>query len=119
MSKLNPATRTGLIWAGVHQLIILCGAASVFSSEYLFTLIGIGIGLVDLPIVFITIILIDAGHIHWKAPSYAMPAEPLAALRYYATAMAPFFVAGALQWFLVGYAVARRRTRRELLKQQQ
>ncbi len=114
MRKLNPVVRTGLIWAVAHQLIILCGAASVLVSEDLFLLIGICIGLADAPVLFVSVLLRDAGYLNWNIGGiHVLPAAPLAALLYYANAMTPFFFAGALQWFLVGLFVGWRRSRRE------
>ena len=114
MMRLHPAVRKGLIFAGVHQIILLCGALSVFVSEDLLTTFGIGVGMVDLPVVLATISLRDAGWIQWKAWGMEiLPTVPLSALVHYARVMLPFFVAGALQWFLIGYFVGWRQALRE------
>ena len=107
MHRLWSPVRAGLTYAGVHQLIALCGVASVFVSEYLFTLVGIGLCLVDLPALCINAISRDAGWLHWEPPAVRLaPAAPVAALRYYQSTIAFILILGALQWFLIGFATS-------------
>ncbi len=118
--QLHPAVRTGLIWASMHQAFALCGLLSLWVSEYVFTVVGLGLFLADLPIFWITSFLSDAGLRNWTSDTIARaPATPGAVLSYYSGAITIVFILGALQWFLIGYVIGLERARREPPQQAQ
>lgn len=110
MMQLHPAVRTGLLWACAHQLIALCGLAGVFVASDVLFLPGLLFLLADFP----AVILGDAlGLLTWR-PEFLIALQNLMpGASNIRGATISLFTLGALQWFLIGYAVAVRRARRE------
>ncbi len=110
MPKWNPAVRTGLIWAGAHQVWALCGLAAMWYSVTLFSIFGVFLLIADLPVFMLPSGL---GLNNWHPPfaselSAHLPVDG----RTFAEGIVLVLTLGALQWFLIGYIFEWRRARR-------
>ena len=105
MLHLRPSIRQGLLFAGVHQALVLCAVASLWVSQSLSIFLGTFLWLLDIPAFIVTEILRDYELVDWRVawPANA-PTRPAAALRYHAGTITMFAVAGATQWLLIGFA---------------
>ena len=112
MSQLHPAVGTGLMWAVVHQALVLCILASAWAAPLLFPVVSTLLFL-DLP----TIIIAGLSRLTLRhLPIWgALPQLP-PHLGWGEDGLATFvslLVLGPLQWFLIGLVVGSLRNRRE------
>ncbi len=112
MPKLNPAIRTGLIWAGVHQAWALCGLAMLWISSPLFVLSGLFLGAADY-LMFSVVYALGAAAWEPALPDFlprinrgvssAHTLLPNLSPRETLFLGLIVLTLGALQWFLIGY----------------
>jgi hypothetical protein len=119
MMKLNPAVRTGLIYAGRHQILALIGMAGLWTSDsWLFFLIGLVLAIMDYPVMLTMKFL---GLDGWHPPVLNFlprPSDLFDGSRLVVSDLIiSVFILGGLQWFFIGYVVAMRRAKRETREQ--
>lgn len=105
MWHLRPSIREGLICAAVHQIVALCAVASLFVSKPLSIFMGTFLFLADIPAFLVAVAMSEFRVLPGWSPPYpgGAPTAPLEALRYHEDIIALVLLAGALQWFLIGF----------------
>jgi hypothetical protein len=111
--KLNPAVRTGLIYAGVHQAFALCGLAIFWVDLRLGVFSGLALSLADFPVLFVAGAL---GLSPWQ-PTPQNPLSGIPGTLSIFAVIAEMLILGAAQWFLIGCAVSAWRCKREQKQQ--
>lgn len=119
MKQLHPAVRTGFIWAGVHQAWALVGLAGMWLWFPSFFLSGAVLMLADAPVLLIAGV---SGFLTSDpSPKFSVALSLSKHLpevgRGFADVIVLVILAGALQWFLIGYVIALRQARRQSQKQ--
>lgn len=111
MLRLHPAIRTGLIYAGVHQAWALLGLVGIWINDSVFFLSGAVLFFTDLPAIF----LAGVAGFYNSNPTFLSLLQKMmpkmSGAQVYTGHIVVVLTLGALQWFLIGYAVALRRAR--------